>query len=93
MAFVAAKRAPGLSRINRVFDVLSRRLVLQEDLTEQIAGVFFDRFGAQAVVVEIEAHHTCVALEDFAHRDTRFVTYAQRGDPEIVARLEARLRA
>ncbi len=93
LAFVAANRAPGLSRINRVFDVLSRRLVLQEDLTEQLAALFFERLGNPSLIVEIEAQHTCVALEAFAHRDTRFVTRAQRGDPEQLRDLAAQLAA
>ena len=93
LAFFAANRAPGLSRINRVFDVLSRRLVLQEDLTEQVASVFFEQLGEASLVVEIEARHTCVALEDFAHRDTRFVTHAQRGEPDAIAQLRSLLRS
>lgn len=91
LAFVAANRAPGLSRINRVFDALSRRLVLQEDLTEQIATLFFEQMGSPSLVVEIEARHTCVALEAFAHRDTRFVTRAQRGDPGQIRELQQML--
>ncbi len=88
LAFVAANRAPGLSRINQTFDVLSRRLILQEDLTEQLASTFFEELDAAAVIVEIDAQHTCVALENFAHRDTRFVTRAQRGDAEHLRTLQ-----
>lgn len=89
VAFVASDRAPGLSRITRAFQALARRLVLQEDLTEQVAQLFFDGLGVRAVLVEIEARHTCVALEDFAQRDTLFVTRAHRGDPEKLAELQA----
>ena len=93
LAFVAAKSAPGLSRINRLFDVMSRRLVLQEDLTEQIADAFASRLNATSLIVEIEARHTCVALENFAHRDNRFVTRAQRGDPAQIKDLNDMLRS
>ncbi len=92
LAFFASDRAPGLSRINRLFDILSRRLVLQEDLTEMLAQTVADTLHAPAVVVEIDAQHTCVAIESFAHRDTRFVTRAYRGDSELIRQLEGLLQ-
>lgn len=84
LGFVPTGRAPGLSRITRMVDVLSRRLVLQEDLTEQLAATLSEGLDAKATIAIVEAQHGCVALEDFAQRDTCFVTRAERGDVALV---------
>lgn len=87
LGFVPTGRAPGLSRITRLVDVLSRRLVLQEDLTEQLAATLFEALEAKAAIAIVQARHGCVALEDFARRDTTFVTRAERGDAQAVLSL------
>ena len=91
LAFVPKERAPGLARITRLVDTLSRRLVLQEDLTDDLAGALYETLDAKASLVIVEAVHTCVALEDFARRDATFITRASRG--RNVASLEARIDA
>ncbi len=97
LGFAPTGRAPGLSRITRMVDVLSRRLVLQEDLTQQLADTLFEALDASAAIAIVEARHGCVALEDFAQRDTRFVTRAERGDASaalsMAATIDARLES
>lgn len=93
VGFVPKARAPGLSRITKLLDVLGRRLVLQEDLTEQLADVLFDSLDAAASVAVIEARHGCVALEDFARRDTIFTTRAQRGPADVAATIAEQIDA
>lgn len=93
VAFQPGERVPGLSRVTRMIDVLGHRLVLQEDLTRQIAEVLVRGLDATAAVCVIEARHGCVAVEDFARRDTVFMTRAAEGAPDIIASLDAEIGA
>lgn len=84
---------PGLGRIAKLVDALSRRLILQEELTHAIAQALYEGLGASATAVRIEARHGCVALEDFARASTSIVTEATRGATEAERReLSAALR-
>jgi len=55
-------RIVGLSKLARIAENFSRRLQLQERLTQQIAQVLFDRLDPIGVMVVIEAEHTCMTL-------------------------------
>lgn len=87
LAFWPSSRVPGLSRIGRLIDCLSRRLLLQEELTEAIAKALSTALDLEAVAVEITAEHGCVALEDLARAHTQFVTRSGLGDPTKLADL------
>ena len=85
VAFAPTERVPGLARIARLVDVLGRRLVLQEDLTDDIAEALHAALDAKAAVAIVEATHGCVAIENLACRDTLFTTRASRGPDALVA--------
>ena len=55
-------RIVGLSKLARVAEVFSRRLQVQERLTQQIAKTLFDKLQPIGVMVVIEAEHTCMTL-------------------------------
>ncbi len=55
-------RIVGLSKLARVAEVFSRRLQVQERLTQQIAQTLFDKLEPIGVMVVIEAEHTCMTL-------------------------------
>ena len=52
----------GLSKIPRVVDVFSRRLQVQERLTEQILDCINDTLQPLGVAVVIEASHMCMMM-------------------------------
>ena len=53
----------GLSKIPRVIEAYSKRLQIQEQLTQQIARALFEKIpNNQGVMVEIKARHMCVEL-------------------------------
>ena len=53
----------GLSKIPRVIEAYSKRLQIQEQLTQQIAQALFEKIpDNQGVIVEINARHMCVEL-------------------------------
>jgi GTP cyclohydrolase I len=55
-------RIVGLSKLARIAEIFSRRLQLQERLTQQIANTLFDELKPIGVMVVIEAEHTCMTL-------------------------------
>jgi GTP cyclohydrolase I len=93
VAFIPQDRVPGLARIARLVDVLAHRLVLQEDLGRWIVEALAEQLKVRAAVAVVEARHTCVAIEDFARRDTTFRTRAAHGKRALVASLEAQIDA
>lgn len=93
IGFVPNERVPGLSRLTRLVDALGRRLVLQEDLTQDIVDALQAQLQVTAAVAEVRARHTCVALEDFARREAVFVTRACLGEDSVVSSLNSQISA
>ncbi|MBV9241102.1 MAG: GTP cyclohydrolase I FolE, partial [Acidobacteria bacterium] len=55
-------RIVGLSKLARIAEIFSRRLQLQERLTQEIANTLFNELQPVGVMVVIEAEHTCMTL-------------------------------
>lgn len=73
VAYIPSKgRIVGLSKINRLVDMFSRRLQVQERLTSQIAETLWEELKPLGVGVYIEADHFCVKTRGI--QDTHSIT-------------------
>ena len=62
VAYIPDGKIVGLSKIPRVVDAFSRRLQVQERLTEQIRDCIQDTLHPKGVAVVIEAQHLCMQM-------------------------------
>ena len=90
VAYLPAERLAGLSKLGRVVDALSRRLQIQEHLTLGIAAAVAKALQPKAVLVVLEAEHTCMTLRGVRKEGSGLMTYAAVGlwDADAAARRE-----
>jgi GTP cyclohydrolase I len=79
VAYLPATRLAGLSKLGRVVDALSRRLQIQEHLTGRIAATLQAALAPRAVLVVLDAEHTCMTLRGVRKEGSRLLTYAATG--------------
>jgi len=72
-------RVTGLSKLARIVDVYSKRLQLQERLTEQIADAIMNNLNPKGVLVIIEAQHLCMIMRGVKKEKSKTITSALRG--------------
>ena len=75
----------GLSKIPRVVDVFSRRLQVQERLTEQILDCINDTLQPLGVAVVIEASHMCMMMRGVQKQNSTTTTQGleERSEKQI----------
>jgi GTP cyclohydrolase IA len=61
VVYLPSTRIVGLSKIARVVQAYSRRLQVQERLTQQIADAMVKHLDPVGVLVHVTAHHTCMS--------------------------------
>ena len=79
IAYIPQKRVIGLSKIPRLVDVFSRRLQVQERLTDQIAQVIQEKVAPLGVAVVMEGTHLCMAMRGVEKQNSLAVTSAMLG--------------
>src|SRR6187401_1511567 len=79
VAYIPSDKVIGLSKIPRIVDVFSRRLQVQERLTNQIADVIRDTIAPLGVAVVVEATHLCMAMRGVEKQNSFAVTSAMVG--------------
>src|ERR1700675_1838043 len=79
IAYIPATRVIGLSKIPRLVDVFSRRLQIQERLTNQIADTIRDKVAPLGVAVVMEATHLCMSMRGVEKQNSFAVTSAMQG--------------
>lgn len=76
-------RVAGFSDLVKVVDLYSRRLQIQERLTNQIADELMQTLKPMGLRIVIEATQLCVTMRDRRAQGTRTVTQAMRGSISI----------
>ena len=79
VAYLPNKSIVGLSKLPRIVDMYSRRLQVQERLTEQVAAAIDDVLQPHGVGVVIEAFHLCMMMRGVQKQNSRTVTSALKG--------------
>jgi GTP cyclohydrolase I len=91
VAYLPDKKVLGLSKITRIADAASRRLQLQERLTDDIADIIQQAAKPLAVLVRIRGRHSCIEARGIERKSITY-TEASRGEPEDIVRLREVLR-
>ncbi|KAA5534991.1 GTP cyclohydrolase I FolE [Taibaiella lutea] len=79
IAYIPNGYITGLSKLARVVDCFSRRLQVQERLTDQILQAIQDALEPQGVAVVIEAKHMCMMMRGVSKQNSVTTTSAFSG--------------
>jgi GTP cyclohydrolase I len=79
VAYIPSNKVIGLSKIPRIVDVFSRRLQVQERLTNQIANIIREKIDPLGVAVVVEATHLCMSMRGVEKQNSFAVTSAMLG--------------
>ena len=79
VAYLPRTKVIGLSKIPRIVDAFSRRLQVQERLTNQIASTIQDAIDPLGVAVVMEGTHLCMAMRGVEKQKSAAVTSAMLG--------------
>jgi GTP cyclohydrolase I len=79
VAYVPRRQVVGLSKVPRLVEVFSRRLQIQERLTNQIAETLRDTIDPLGVAVVMEATHLCMSMRGVEKQNSFAVTSAMLG--------------
>jgi GTP cyclohydrolase I len=79
VAYIPNGKILGLSKVPRIVEVFSRRLQVQERLTQQIADTLYDCLKPNGVAVVTEAKHLCMMMRGVEKQNSVATTSAMLG--------------
>jgi GTP cyclohydrolase I len=79
IAYIPKGKIVGLSKLPRLVEVFSRRLQVQERLTQQIADTLYQVLKPQGVGVVMEARHLCMMMRGVEKQNSVATTSAMLG--------------
>ena len=89
VAYLPTNQVIGLSKIPRIVEIFSRRLQVQERLTNEIAETIREKINPLGVAVVLEGTHLCMSMRGVEKQNSTAVTSAMLG----VFRKDARTRS
>jgi GTP cyclohydrolase I len=78
VAYLPGRKVIGLSKIPRIVDMFTRRLQVQERLTNEIADALVEAIDPRGAVVVVEGQHSCATLRGVKKHGVNMTTTAQR---------------
>ena len=79
VAYIPNGKILGLSKIPRIVEVFSRRIQVQERLTQQIAETIYNALNPEGVGVVIEARHMCMMMRGVEKQNSVATTSSMLG--------------
>lgn len=79
VAYWPDKAVVGISKLARVVDIFSKRLVSQENMTNGIANCIEETLSPKGVAVYVDADHQCMSIRGVKKRQSSTVTTTFRG--------------
>lgn len=79
VAYIPRKKVLGISKLSRIAQLLARRPVLQEELTNDLARLLHEKLESQGGAAYIEGLHLCMAARGVQAHEARVVTSALYG--------------
>ena len=79
IGYVPHKKVVGLSKLPRLLDAFSRRLQIQERLSEQVADSIMKYLDPLGAGVIIHAKHHCVLCRGVQKQNSKMITSSVRG--------------
>ena len=79
VAYIPNGKIIGLSKIPRIVDLFSRRLQVQERMTQEIADTLNDVLDPKGVAVVVEGQHMCMQMRGVEKQNSYATTSAMTG--------------
>ena len=79
VAYIPNGKIIGLSKVPRIVDMFSRRLQVQERMTENIAKTLNDMLKPKGVAVVIEGEHMCMQMRGVEKQNSYATTSSMKG--------------
>jgi GTP cyclohydrolase I len=79
IAYIPDGKIIGLSKLPRIVEVFSRRLQVQERLTQQIASTLYTALNPVGVGVVVDARHMCMMMRGVQKQNSVATTSAMLG--------------
>lgn len=80
IGFIPEKKLIGLSKIPRIVEVFSKRLQVQERLTDQIADFLFKKIEPKGFGIVVDAIHLCTVIRGVKNKSAKLITSKMLGN-------------
>lgn len=80
VAYVPNGKVVGLSKLARLVDCFSKRLQIQEKMTQQISKEIEKHLNPKGVAVVVEAHHQCMSCRGVGKQNSVMITSSMLGE-------------
>jgi len=79
VAYIPDGKIIGLSKVPRIVEMFSRRLQVQERMTQQIADSLKDALSPKGVAVVLEGEHMCMQMRGVEKQNSYATTSSMKG--------------